>query len=223
MTPHTTLAATHTAASDGAKGGRGEEALPISRWKSSFLEELDAIATRDRWGRALVVIGWFHLAAFLICQRLYTPVGTRDLRFLWTWGAEFLLTIGAFRLVAGPGWYRAAPAAGLIVRIWVTFFILALSMLSLNNLTGWETPWFKLGWATLSSFGFAMLAWLIDLRFLLLAVQMWLTGLLMLRFPHVSYLIYGISWWMLLEGMGIWLERRSWAIRETSNPAPSME
>jgi hypothetical protein len=134
-----------------------------------------------------------------------------------------LLTIGAFRLVAGPGWYRAAPAAGLIVRIWVTFFILALSMLSLNNLTGWETPWFKLGWATLSSFGFAMLAWLIDLRFLLLAVQMWLTGLLMLRFPHVSYLIYGISWWMLLEGMGIWLERRSWAIRETSNPAPSME
>jgi hypothetical protein len=206
-----------------AEGARDGDAVLTSCWKSLFLRELGAVAARDHWGRALMVIGWVHLAAFLVCQRLYTPVATRDLRFLWTWLAEFAVTIGVFRLVAGRGWYRAAPAAGLVVRVWGTFFILVLSMLSLNNLTGWETVWFKLGWATLSSFGFAMLAWLIDLRFLLLAVQMWLTGLLMLRFPDVSYVIYGVSWWSVLEGMGLWLERRAAGKRELAETASSVE
>lgn len=181
---------------------------PTCRWKAEFLGELEAIAVRDHWGRALMAIGWIHLAAFLICQAMYTPIGSRDLRFPFTWLSEFLVIIAAIRLVAGPGWYRAAPAAGLVVRVWITFLILGLSTLSLNNLTGWEMTWFKLAWTTLSSFGFAMLAWLIDLRFLLLAVQMWITGMLMVRFPHISYLIYGLSWWAVLEGMGVWLERR---------------
>jgi hypothetical protein len=215
---------TESASQSGANDSAAKlEEVSLSRWKAEFLRELDFVATRDRWGRALLAIGWVHLAAFVICQAMYTPVSTRDLRFLWTWLGESFLVLAAFRLVAGRGWYRASPAAALVVRVWVTFLILALSTLSLNNLTGWETTWFKLAWASLSSFGLAMLAWLIDLRFLLLAVQMWLTGLLMFRFPDQSYLIYGISWWAILEGLGMWLERRAAAGRETGEAGRGIE
>jgi hypothetical protein len=68
--------------------------------------------------------------------------------------------------------------------------------------------WFKPVWATLSTFGFATTAYLVNPWYFVPAVQMYFTGLLMVTFPEYSYLIYGLSWFAAFEGIGLILERR---------------
>ena len=188
-----------------------------SSWRTQFHNELDRSAARGRWGLALMVVGWVHLAGFLACQAIYQRDVRSDPRHPALWFLEFGAILVVFRLVSGPGWWRASPAGALIVRIWGTFLILTFNLATYNTLTGWEMDWFKPVWTTLSTFGFASMAWLIDLRFLILAVQMYLTGLLMIRFPHQNYAIYGVSWWAALQSVGFVLERRRQ--RGVSQPA----
>lgn len=177
-------------------------------WRAAFLADLDRDAARGRWGLALIVVGWLHLAAFLACHAIYQADIRSDLRHPALWALEVASVIAAFRKVSGPGWWRASPAAGLLVRIWGTFLILTFNVATYNSLTGWSLDWFKPVWTTLSTFGFATMAWLIDLRFLVVAVQMYLTGLVMIRYPHQNYWIYGLSWWAALQAIGFTLEAR---------------
>lgn len=95
-----------------------------------------------------------------------------------------------------------------MVRVWITFLILAFSTATMNKLVGFETDWFKAIWATLSTFGFATMAWIFHLKFLIPAVQMSLTAMLIARYPDYAYGIYGISWWIALNTVGLALERR---------------
>jgi hypothetical protein len=191
--------------------------VDLSAWKSEFLAELDLTAARDRWGLALMIVGWVHLAGFLACQWLYREDVRSDMRHPGLWFLEFVAILLVFRVASGPGWWRASPSAAVMVRLWGTFLILTFNVATYNTLTGWAVDWFKPVWATLSTFGFAALAWLIDLRFLVLAVQMYFTGLIMVRFPHQNYAIYGVSWWAALHAIGITLERRRRRILEESD------
>lgn len=175
-------------------------------WRAAFLDELARTAARGRWGRALMISGWVHLAALASSQAIYRPEVDRDFRHVVLWLFDLGATLGVFRVVCGRGWYRASPAAALIVRVWGTFFILAFNLLMSNLLTGWSIHWFRLAWTTLSSFGFAAMAWIVSLWFLVPAVQMYLTGLLMIQLTHWNYLIYGVSWWAALQGIGLALE-----------------
>ncbi len=177
-------------------------------WKADFLSELEQTAHRGRWGLALRIVSGTHLALFLACQAIYSPAVNRDPRHLGLWIADLVVALVVFRAVAGPGWYRASDAGRTVVRVWGTFFILTLNLVSYNELTGWDVHWYRLAWATLSTFGFATMAWLIDLKFLIPAVQMYATGMLMVRFPQWTYVIYGLSWSATLQGLGLWLERR---------------
>lgn len=188
-----------------------------STWRADFLDELDRSAAQGRWGLALMIVGWVHLAGFLACQAIYLPDVRGDLKHPSFWFLEFGAILLVFRLVSGRGWWRASPSASLVTRIWGTFLILTFNIATYNTLTGWTLDWFKPVWCTLSTFGFATLAWMIDLRFLYLAVQMYFTGLLIIRFPHQSYAIYGLSWWASLQAVGFALERRRQ--RATSQPA----
>jgi len=177
-------------------------------WKAALTADVLRVAARDRWGRALMAIGWVHLAFFLVGQAIYVPSRSNDYRYPALWLAELAAILGVLRLVAGRGWHRASAGSGLVIRVWVTFLILTFNVVSLNSLSGWEVDWFKPVWATLSSFGFATMAWLFGPRFLIPAVQMYFTGLLMVRYPGASYLIYGVSWCAALQGIGWNLGRR---------------
>ncbi len=64
-----------------------------------------------------------------------------------------------------------------MLRVWLTFVILCLTSASLNSLTGFEIDWFKISWAMLGTFGFAVLAWIFHLAFLIPAVLMSITAL----------------------------------------------
>jgi hypothetical protein len=175
-------------------------------WKKPLLADLAYVARRDRWGQSLIVIGWIHLAAFLSCQALYSSGDRKEWPPLVIWGTEFGMVLLALKWISGAGWFRSTPLAALIVRVWATFLILSFNLASLNSLSGWDYDWFKPPLATLSSFGFMCMAYLLGARFFLLAVVMYFTGLLMLHHPSHAYLIYGLSWWGVLQTIGLILE-----------------
>jgi hypothetical protein len=176
--------------------------------KTILVHDLVRVAARDRWGQGLLVIGWLHLGFFLICQVLYARGDRAPAHFIPLWMADVAAVLISFRLIAGPGWMRATPLAGVIVRVWATYLILAFNAATMNGLMGWSAEWFKPSWATLATFGFATMAWLIGLRFLIPAVQMYFTGLLMIQFPQLQYLIFGLSWWLALQAIGLVVLRR---------------
>ena len=190
-------------------------------WKFLLLDELRQVALRRPWGSALMAIGWIHLAFFIVCQVAYTEGVRASWVSLLLWGAEIGSIVLAMRLIAGRDWIRDGPAIELIVRVWITFLILSFNIASLNTLTGWSMDWFKPVWCTLASSGFATMAWLFGLRFLVPAFQMYFTGLLMVRFPEWNYLIHGISWWAALQVLGWDLTRRREQLATLSrcNPA----
>ncbi len=184
--------------------------VPISpdAWMRRLAADLERVAVRDRWGRAFMAVGWVHLATFLACQALYSYGAAHDIYYLSLWALELAVNLWVFRRLAGRGWCRVTPLASILSRVWATFLILSFNVATLNTLTGWQLDWFKPVWAVLSTFGFATTAYLTSLWFFVPAVQMYFTGLLMVRFPGLSYAIYGFSWWAAFQGIGWTLERR---------------
>jgi hypothetical protein len=178
----------------------------LHAWKEPLVAELTEVALRDRWGQALMAIGWIHLASFATCQAFYSAGNRREWISPAIWALEFALVLLAMRMIAGRGWVRTTPLAGLIARVWATFLILSFNLASLNSLSGWDHDWFKPPLATLSSFGFMVMAYLLGARFFILAVVMYFTGLLMIHNLPWCYLIYGVSWWGVLHVIGGVLE-----------------
>ena len=145
----------------------------------------------------------------LICQNLYGQGDRAESHFLPLWGVDLVVATLIFRRVLfRPSQGEVPTLLALVARIWITFLILAFSAASLNSLIGFETDWFKAMWATLSTFGFATMAWIFHLKFLVPAVQMSLTALLIARYPDYAYGIYGVSWCIALNAVGLALERR---------------
>ena len=162
---------------------------------------------RGGWSSALIVVAIIHLLAFIFCHVLYDPAVVSDYRHLLLWIAELGMILIALQAMIGRGWMCRSPAIGLVVKLWTTFLILSFNVVTLNAVTGFELSWFKPVWATLSTFLLASLAWLFTPWLLLPAVQMYFTGLLMVKYPHSSYLTYGLSWWLALTGMALWIGR----------------
>lgn len=179
-------------------------------WKAILSLEIDeAILKGDgRWLCALMAVAWIHLLAFMVCHNLHSPRQDGDPRHILVWFIELVTVFVAMRIFAGKGWFWSPQAIHFIGRLWLTLLILSFSLSTLNATIGWQTLWFKAAWGTLSSFFFATLAWLITPRFLILAVQMYVTALLMARFMEWNNLIYGVSWWLALMLI-------AWTVRAT--------
>jgi hypothetical protein len=170
--------------------------------------EFRQVVLAERWGLGLSTIGWVHLGTFLTCHVMFQSGNLAPPPYLGLWLLEFVAVVVVLRrMVTGNGRHAAPPLVGLLARVWITFIILGFSVASLNNLTGRPPDWFKPVWGTLSTFGFAMMAWLVSLWFLVPAVQMSITGALMASFPGHAYLIYAVSWWVVLQAVALVLER----------------
>src|SRR5262245_46131456 len=188
---------------EGATAAEPLNYIPAScDWRAALRADLDRalVSGGGRWSRALTAVAMIHLTTFVLCQVLHDPLVERDVRHLALWIVELAAVILTMRRVAGLGWFWSSPAINLIARLWVTFLILSFNVATLNALTGWESLWFKASWGTLSTFLFATLAWLFTLKFLIPAVLMYFTALLMARFPDWNNLIYGVSRFLALLG-----------------------
>jgi hypothetical protein len=200
-------------------------AIDPKAWKAVAVADLDRVAMRHRWGLALIAVGWIHLAAFLFCESMYARGILRESYYLAVWALEFTAALGAIRAIAGPGWYRSTPLAGVIAKVWATFLILSFNLASLNTLSGFEHDWFKPPLATLSTFGFMTMAYLVHRGFFIPAVQMYFTGVIMVGTTAHAYLIYAVSWWAALQGIGLVMEyrrKRCQAKKGSLTPAPSI-
>lgn len=181
---------------------------PLRTSREVGLEELARTADRDRWGLAILAFGWMHLAASLWLQTLMWRGDRTEWKYVATWCGEVAGVFLIMRLVAGRGWFRVPPLPGVVIRVWITYLILAFSMASTSHLSGGTYEWYRTAWATIASFGFATMAWLVDLRFLFFAFQMYFMGLLIVRFPYNAFLTHGLSWCLALSVIGISLVRR---------------
>jgi hypothetical protein len=192
---------------------RMEEIVPeppvVPDWRAVVRAEIDQAIVRGggRWSRALAAVACIHLCTFAICHTLHSPARGADPRHILVWFIELVAVFVAMRIFAGKGWFWSPQAIHFVGRLWLTLLILSFSLSTLNATIGWETLWFKAAWGTLSSFFFATLAWFITPRFLILAVQMYVTALLMARYMEWNNLIYGVSWWLALMQVA-WVVRR---------------
>jgi hypothetical protein len=183
-------------------------APPGRSTRKLWMEELARASARGRWGRAVLLIGAMHLAASYGLQTLMWAGDRTPWKYVVTWFGEVGGVVLIMRLFAGRSWFAGPPMAGVVIRVWATYLILAFSMASSSHLSGSPVEWYRPAWTTLGSFGFATMAWLVDLRFLVFAFQMYFTGLLMLRFPGHGFLIHGLSWCLALSVIGGALERQ---------------
>ena len=178
------------------------------------MEELNRSPVRGRLPVGLAGVAFIHLAIFTLCQAISDPVVRRDLRHPGLWLLELVLVLVFLNQALGRGWFRSSTAMNLVAKLWTTFLILSFNVVTLNSLTGFDLQWYRPVWGTLSSFLFASLAWLFTPWFLVPAVQMWVTGLLMTNFPDWGFLIYGVSWWLALLGIAILVRRKQLAAQE---------
>ena len=195
-----------------------EPAQPEARRSDSLLgsyfEQLVVDARGVRLGVSLFWIAWLHLLIFAVCEFLFWRGDRAATHFLPLWmldagGALLLVRQRLAALVA----LRSGLTTKLLLRVWLTFVILCLTSASLNSLTGFEIDWFKISWAMLGTFGFAVLAWIFHLAFLVPAVQMSITALLIAAHPDHAYAIFGVSWFLTLQGLTVLLENHRLPLR----------
>jgi hypothetical protein len=199
------------------ESGRAVALAPhdLPAWKAGLVHEWNESAVRRRLAAGLAGVGCIHLGTFALCQSIYDPSIHRDLRHPALWLLELVAVLVFLRKTLGRGWIRSSTALNLVGKLWTTFLILSFNLLTLNSLTGFDMPWYRPVWATLSTFLFASLAWLFTPWFLVPAVQMWATGLLMVHLPDWAFLIYGVSWWLALWGIAILVRRNELATQES--------
>ncbi len=165
-------------------------------------------ARSNRLGAGLSLVGWFHLLLFGSCEVLYGQGDRAALHFipLWFLDVVFTLLVLHHRLpsIGSPGSARSFRVA---FRIWITYTILCLTSASLNSITGFQVDWFKVSWAMLATSSFATMAWIFHPGFLIPAVQMSITALLIASHPDHAYAIFGVSWFLTFQGFGVLLER----------------
>jgi len=183
------------------------EGTDLSTIQQELQADFGRVAQRDGWARALMVIGWLHLAFFGANQWVAWKLEASWLHVLF-WFAEVGVLVVALRQLIGPGWWRSTPLAGTLTRVWITFLIIAFNVATMNALMGLDPRWYQPVWTSLSTFGFATTAWICNLWFLVPAVGMYFVGQAIVQWPSYAFLIYGLAWWATLQGTGLVLVRK---------------
>jgi hypothetical protein len=172
---------------------------------------LARIADERRWDVALVLLGWWHLAAFGVCYYLTIAADYHgSAGYLLIWIGELAGTWLIFRGCGGPrgAGQPVGPLEQLIRRVWLAYLVLAFNLGSLNTLRGHHLFEFFPAIASLASFALIVMSVTVDRRFLAAVVVMFASGLLMAACLLHAYLIFALAWWAILNGSGIALFRR---------------
>jgi len=163
------------------------------------------IALENHW-LIYTLLGWEHLAT---CMVSYFLVETAQLQYphRWAYGVlwlvQILLAAATVKLIRGQPTIEESPYKPIINRLWLTFLILCCNVAGLNVIAGLPVFTFLPVLATLSSFAFLVLAGLLSRHFLFAALVMFVSGSFMARFPNIGFPIYGGSWLLVLQSLGI--------------------
>jgi hypothetical protein len=97
----------------------------------------------------------------------------------------------------------AMPLEIFIRRVWIAYFFLAFNLATMNTLRGHAMFEFFPATASLASFAFVMMGVVVNWRFFGAVLVMFVSGLLMAANLQHAYLIFAISWWLVLTGIGL--------------------
>jgi hypothetical protein len=170
------------------------------------VEELVRLARQRRWGLSLALVGWLHLAAFGVCYYLtivrdyHEPAG-----YMAVWVGELLGMGLTFRVCGGPRLAELPPQPleRLVFRVWVSYFLLAFNLSTLNTLRGHRMFEFFPAIASLASFAFLVMTFVVSRRFFAAVLVMFGSGLLMAAYLLHAYLVFALAWWVVLNGIAL--------------------
>jgi hypothetical protein len=205
---------------------------PKSMWQelatSAQLDSLEQQAIRGKWGLALLLIGWLHLLAFSGCDFLSAVHAYHEAAgYLAIWIGELCGVWLIFRFCKRSTPREVpSPLARFVVRVWVSYFLLAFNLGTLNTLGGHELFELFPAMALLASFGFFVMTFTISRLFSVAALVMLIAGLLMSMNLMRSYLTFAIAWWLVLQVIGLVLlsrHPRSLALTPAGIPESTQE
>jgi hypothetical protein len=87
--------------------------------------------------------------------------------------------------------------------VWTAYFILVFNLGSLNTLRGHVMFEFFPAAATLASFAFLVMTFVVSRRFFGAVLVMFATGLLMAAYLLHAFLFFAVSWWLVLNAVGL--------------------
>jgi len=177
-------------------------------------DQLERQARQRRWGLALLLVAWLHLLAFSLCYYLTVVcVYNEAPGYLAVWGGELCGVALIFHLCGRSGRAeKSPPLARFVVRVWIAYFVLAFNLCSMNTLRGHRMFELFPAMASLASFAFLVMTFTVNRRFFAAVLVMFAAGLLMAAFLLHAFLVFGVAWWLVLNGVGLsllWSRRAS--------------
>jgi hypothetical protein len=183
-----------------------ERLFSFSSPSQEQFDQLERLAVQRRWGLSLVLVGWLHLVAFLLCY--YLTIGWDyhgKSGYLAIWAGELCGVWVIFRLCGGPRTAQVpvGPLELFVRRVWIAYFILAFNLGSMNTLRGHAMFELFPATASLASFALVMMCIVLSWWFFAAVLVMFASGLLMAANLWHAFLIFAIAWWIVLNGIGI--------------------
>jgi FtsH-binding integral membrane protein len=178
---------------------------------AEMLAGLEETSLRENHGLIYMLLGWQHLIACAVTNYLIEVVRLpypHRWPYLLPWLAWVLLALATVRWVRGRRPAGESPLGVLLFRTWTVFFLLCGNVVALNYAAGLPIFAFLPVLSTLSAFGLSILTVVVSRRFWPAILLMFVTGLVCARFPAYGLTIYGVSWLMILQMLGIILMRR---------------
>jgi hypothetical protein len=177
-----------------------------------MVAQLERMALVENHGLIYLLLGWEHLVACAVSNYLMANVHLQAPHrwpYLIPWVVWASVALATVWLVRRRAAEDTSPLGAINYRVWATFFLLCGNVVVLNLLAGVPVFVFLPVLATLSSFAFSVLAWVVSRRFLAASLVMFLTGPWIALFPAYGFLIYGCAWFLVLQTLGICLLRKN--------------
>ncbi|MBO0780791.1 MAG: hypothetical protein J2P37_18360 [Ktedonobacteraceae bacterium] len=158
----------------------------------------------ERWWLVWIVMGVQILITNSITQLLLWGGEQRPLVYIGLWGLHVLLIPPIiFFIHQRSGGQRTATEA-FIWWIWTTFILAAASVGLFNQAVGLPLFFNAPVLGLLAAFAFSMMAMVTHRYFLIHSVIFLAVMVAMSVFPQVQFLIYGVSWCVILITLGIY-------------------
>ena len=158
----------------------------------------------ERWWLIWIVMGFHILLTNYITQFLLWSDEHRSLVYIGLWGLHVLLIPPIISFIHRRGGGQRTATETFIWWIWSTFVLAATSVGLFNQAVG--LPLFSnaplLG--LLAAFAFSMMAMVTHRYFLLHSLIFLVVMVAMSLFPQVEFLIYGVSWCVVLVTLGVY-------------------
>jgi len=158
----------------------------------------------ERWWLIWIVMGFHILLTNYITQFLLWSGEHRSLVYIGLWGLHVLLIPPIISFIHRRGGGQRTATETFIWWIWSTFVLAATSVGLFNQAVG--LPLFSnaplLG--LLAAFAFSMMAMVTHRYFLLHSLIFLVVMVAMSLFPQVEFLIYGVSWCVVLVTLGVY-------------------